>query len=214
MWNPNLTDEEREDEVALYDILKSSGVIEMIKAAMDKDEYNYLMGTKNNFVNLLDSMRYASKVGIDTSIHFVPNKMNVSQFADVYEIAELAGIDEVRLLKFVPQGRGKENRKNLELSEEELKIFIEKCNSLEQRSTLLRIGIPLQGENTHLCTAGFDKLVVRYDGILLPCPAFKDVDEEWLEKKGFKKISIYKNLEEFKSISGVRKTPLCEQIKR
>ena len=196
--------------------LKEAGLDKIVfdMQAAEVDEYNYLMGTKNNFINLLDSMRYASKVGLDTSIHFVPNKINVNQFEDIYEIAQLADIKEVRLLKFVPQGRGKDNKRDLQLSEEELKVFIEKCNSIKQGRTILKIGIPLQIENNHLCTAGFDKLVVRYDGVLLPCPAFKDIDATLLEKKGFKKISIYNNLDDFRFINGVRKTPLCQQIKR
>lgn len=200
----------------VFERLKKAGLDKVVfdMQAAEVDEYNYLMGTKNNFINLLDSMRYATKAGLDTSIHFVPNKINVSQFEDVYEIAELAGINEVRLLKFVPQGRGKDNKRDLQLSEEELKLFIEKCNSIKQGNTVLKVGIPLQSENNHLCTAGFDKLVVRYDGVLLPCPAFKDIDASLLEKKGFKKISIYSNLNDFRFINGVRKTPLCQQIKR
>ena len=77
----------------------------------------------------------------------------------------------------------------------------------------MKIGIPLQQQNTHKCTAGFDKIDIRFDGEVLPCPAFKDTSEELLKKKGFKSINIYKNLSDFKFLQGVsREIPLCEQI--
>lgn len=200
----------------LFDQLKNIGLDKVVfdMQAAEVDEYNFLMGTKNNFVNLLDSLLHATKSGLQTSIHFVPNKINIAQFEDVYELAILAGINEVRLLKFVPQGRGKNNKENLQLTQEELEIFINRCKQIKSAGTKLKIGIPLQDDNNHLCSAGFDKLVIRYDGIVLPCPAFKDVDEKWLEKKGFKKINIYENLEDFRFFNGIRKIPLCNQIKR
>lgn len=181
--------------------------------ASEVDEYNMQMGTKNNFAHLLKSMLNTSKFDFKTAIHFVPNKVNIHQFRDVVELAELAGIGEVRLLKFVPQGRGRENREILQLSADELTIFIRDCQSIKTKNTLLKIGIPLQQQNEHKCTAGFDKIDIRFDGQVLPCPAFKDMSEEILEKKGFKSINIYKNLTDFEFRQDeARETPLCEQV--
>lgn len=59
--------------------------------------------------------------------------MNINQFNDVVELAELAGINEVRLLKFVPQGRGRENKEVLQLSNEELLMFIKDCQSIKTK---------------------------------------------------------------------------------
>ena len=199
----------------IFQQLKEAGLDKIIfdMQASEVDEYNLLMGTKNNFTNLLKSMLNASKFDFETSIHFVPNRVNINQFRDVVELAELAGINEVRLLKFVPQGRGKENREFLQLSYDELLMFIKNCQNIETKKTKLKIGIPLQQQNRHKCTAGFDKIDIRFDGQILPCPAFKDTDEEYLERKGFKKINIYENLDDFKVFQGkARKTPLCEQI--
>ena len=61
--------------------------------------------------------------------------MNINQFNDVVELAELAGINEVRLLKFVPQGRGRENKEVLQLSNEELLMFIKDCQSIKTKKT-------------------------------------------------------------------------------
>lgn len=195
--------------------LKQAGLDKIVfdMQASEVDEYNFLMGTENNFTNLLKSMLNVVKLNFKTSIHFVPNKVNINQFNDVVELAELAGINEVRLLKFVPQGRGRENKEVLQLSNEELLMFIKDCQSIKTKNTKLKIGIPLQQQNSHKCTAGFDKIDIRFDGQVLPCPAFKDTSEELLKKKGFESINIYKNLANFKFLQSIaREIPLCEQI--
>ena len=204
-----------EISVDMFLKLKQVGLDKVVfdMQASEVDEYNALMGTKNNFTNLLKSMLNASKFEVETAIHFVPNKLNVHQFKDIFELAEIAGIDEVRVLKFVPQGRGRENKDALQMTNDQLVKFIEQCELIKSKTTELKIGIPLQQQNTHKCTAGFDKIDIRYDGQILPCPAFKDNDIQALQKKGFKDINIYRNLEDFKFIENVsRVTPLCEQI--
>lgn len=195
--------------------LKQAGLDKIVfdMQASEVDEYNFLMGTENNFTSLLKSMLNVSKFDFRTSIHFVPNKVNIKQFRSVVELAELAGINEVRLLKFVPQGRGRENKESLQLTNDELLMFTKDCQGIKTKNTILKIGIPLQQQNSHKCTAGIDKIDIRFDGQVLPCPAFKDTSEESLEKKGFKSINIYKNLKDFKFLKGsARQTPLCEQI--
>lgn len=45
--NINFTDKQKEDKVKLYDILKSNGLINAVLAAMEEDEYNYLLDCLN-----------------------------------------------------------------------------------------------------------------------------------------------------------------------
>jgi len=70
----------------------------------------------------------------------------------------------------------------------------------------------LQGENTHKCNAGLEKLDIKFDGTILPCPAFKELDPETMKKYGIKHYSIYENLEEVKTPGGKRVEPLCKKI--
>lgn len=182
--------------------------------ASEVDEYNELMGTKNNMPLLLKSLLHASYCGFDKSIHFIPNKINVNQIKDVLELTELAGISELRVLKFVPQGRGRQNKKDLQLSNAELIEFVKFAKQLTSETTKIKIGIPLMSENRHICTAGYDKLVIRYDGQVLPCPAFKDFDLKILKQKGFNTVNIFSNLHDYTQIKSLHKTPLCEQFDR
>lgn len=182
--------------------------------AAEVDEYNQLMGTKNNMTNLLKSLLHSSYCNLEKSIHFIPNKLNQTQIRDVLELAEIAGINELRILRFVPQGRGKENRQKLQLSGAELVEFIKMAKKLTSPITKIKIGIPLMGNNKHICTAGYDKVVIRYDGQVLPCPAFKDIDLQLLEEKGFKTVNIFKNIEEYQISDKIHEAPLCEQMGR
>lgn len=76
----------------------------------------------------------------------------------------------------------------------------------------IRIGIPMNGRMSHLCSAGTEKLDIKYDGTILPCPAFKEMDVETLKKYGIRLYSIYDDLEEVVLTGGKRKQPLCRQI--
>ena len=56
-----------------------------------------------------------------------------------------------------------------------LPIFL-RLTSKIQDTPKLRIGIPFSGviDQPKICNAGESKLIIRYDGKVLPCEAFKD----------------------------------------
>ena len=206
----------REISIEEFNKLERCGLSKVVfdLQASEVDAYNELMGTKNNMPLLLKTILHASYFSFDKSIHFIPNKINVNQIKDVLELTELAGISELRVLKFVPQGRGKQNRKDLQLSNDELLAFVKYVEQLTSDITTIKIGIPLLSENQHICTAGYDKVVIRYDGQILPCPAFKDIDLKSLEQKGFKSVNIFHNLKDYQTTENSHNTPLCEQFGR
>ena len=179
---------------------------------VNEKTYNELMGTEGNLKFAKRSIENAKQFNFQKSIHFIPNKLNVNQFENVRQFAEKTGIDELRILRFVPQGRGRKNVDKLLLNEEELRKFIEKIKKIEQKNTKIRIGIPLLENTSHICTAGNDKLHIRFDGQILPCPAFKDIDEKEIEN--FKSINIYKNLDELEIKNETNLTPLCQKYRR
>lgn len=206
----------RDISINEFAILEECGLSKIVfdLQSSEVDEYNTLMGTTNNMPYLLKSLLHASYCKFEKSIHFIPNKINKSQIKDVLELTELAGIDELRILKFVPQGRGKLNQKELQLNTSELIEFVNQVEQLSSKSTKIKIGIPLMNGNQHICTAGFNKLVIRYDGQILPCPAFKDIDLRLLEQKGFNIVNIFNNLEDYELSNNSHKIPLCEQLRR
>lgn len=199
----------------IIDILKAIGLDKIVfdLQTINEDNYNYLMGTKNFLPYVLQSIARVTVVGIPAEIHFIPLKTNQNDLKDILEIAEL-GIERVRLLRFIPQGRGLENANDLMLSNEEISNFIANIHNYNFKIDI-REGVHLLEEDTHKCTAGLGKFVIRYDGKLLPCPAFKDCDEETLRACGLKDININSDDDyEIKFSNGTRVKPLCKQLKR
>lgn len=181
--------------------------------ATEEDVDNELMGRNRLNTYLIDSLIRASSAGLNVDIHFIPMKPNYRQFPDIIECLEIAGIKNISVLNFVPQGRGKENKEELMLSEAEWKEFSEILHKeKEHYSGNIRIGIPLDGRISHLCTAGTEKLDIKYDGTILPCPAFKELSAETMEKYGIRLHSIYEDLEKVVVHGGKRKEPLCKKI--
>ncbi len=181
--------------------------------ALDECIDNELMGRKALNTYLIDSLIRASDVGLNVDVHFIPMKPNYKQFPDIIECLEVSGIKNISILNFVPQGRGLENKEELMLNEAELREFSEILKrEKEHYSGKIRIGIPLNGKISHLCTAGTEKLDIKYDGTILPCPAFKEMSVEKMEKYGIKLYSIYEDLENIVLKGGKRKEPLCKQV--
>ncbi len=83
------------------------------KIVFDVQAYEYetdelLMGRKETLrVCLLDSLFNAAYIGIDTDIHFIPNKLNYKEILDLLELIEIVKVPNISLLSFVPQGREK-----------------------------------------------------------------------------------------------------------
>ncbi len=182
--------------------------------AYEHETDEYLMGrTRQKHTCLLDSLLNASSSGIETDVHFIPMKPNYKQIPDILELLEIAKINNISILNFVPQGRGLPNINDLLLPPEELQEFISILNASRHLfSGTIRIGIPLQGEATHKCNAGLEKLDIKFDGTILPCPAFKELDKETMQKYGIKHYSIYENLEDVKTPGGKRVEPLCKKV--
>lgn len=181
--------------------------------ALDERIDNELMGRKIINTCLLSSIIRARNAGLNVDVHFIPMKPNYNEFSDIIECLEIADVKNISVLNFVPQGRGREYKEELMLNQEELKEFAEILNrEKEHFSGKIRIGIPLNGKISHLCTAGTEKLDIRYDGIILPCPAFKEISTETMEKYGIKLHSIYEDLEKVVVSGGKRKQPLCKQV--
>lgn len=190
------------------------------KIVFDYQAYEYetdhtLMGRKEESrISLLKSLITASLIGSEVDVHFVPMKLNYKEIGDILEMLEIAEVKNISILNFLPQGRGKINQNDLQLSDEELKEFFELLEKHKQNySGNIRIGIPLQGEDTHKCTAGLEKLDIKFDGTVLPCPAFKEINSEECARFNIKLPNIYVNLEEVVIPGkGTRVKPLCKQI--
>lgn len=131
--------------------------------------------------SLLKSLIDAKFEEIDIDVHFVPMKPNYKEITDILELLEIAGVKNISLLNFLPQGRGRINANELLLTESEKNEFF---NILENSKNIfsgnIRIGIPLKEDDAHKCNAGLEKLDIKFDGSVLPCPVFKEITKEYI----------------------------------
>lgn len=183
--------------------------------AYEADTDSYIMGRNEQARQaLLKSLINASFEKIDIDIHFIPMKPNYKEINDILELLEIIEVKQISLLNFLPQGRGRINVKDLMITEEEKQEFFKLLEEGHNRfSRNIRMGIPLQGDDTHKCNAGLEKLNIKFNGDVLPCPAFKEITPEECEKFNIKIPNIYRNLEEI-SIpgKGKRVKQLCKQV--
>lgn len=198
--------------------------LEQLKAmGLDKIVFDYqayeeetdqeLMGRRGLHTYLIDSLIAARLSGLYVDAHFIPMKPNYRQFLDLLECLEIAKVQSISLLNFVPQGRGRTNREELMLKEAELREFAEILEGTRPNfSGKIRIGIPLLGNIKHLCTAGTEKLDIKFDGTVLPCPAFKEISVETMQRYGIRLWNIYEDLENVVVPGGKRERPLCQEV--
>lgn len=197
--------------------LKTIGLDKIVfdMQAYEADTDSYIMGRNEQARQaLLKSLINASFENLNIDVHFVPMKPNYKEINDILELLEIAEVKQISLLNFLPQGRGKLNAKNLMMNDKEKQEFFKILeNGRKNFSGNVRIGIPLQGDDTHKCNAGLEKLDIKFNGDVLPCPAFKEITSAECEKFNIKIPNIYRNLEEvYIPGKGKRVKQLCKQI--
>jgi pyrroloquinoline quinone biosynthesis protein E len=108
---------------------------------------------------------------------------NIDEIDEYVKLAEFLKLDNVSLLRFVKQGRGREKVVLLN-NDEILHLFplIEKYK--DKPSIEFKAGCPLdfgflykKGRPATPCTSGISRCVIRPNGNVVPCPAFKDSAE-------------------------------------
>lgn len=162
------------------------------------ETHNKIMNIEQNaFLLALSTIRSAIDTGINVEIHFVPTKVNYKDIKIIYGVCLALGISKMSVLRYVPQGRG------LETSEKEGEINLNKKEFIElQRDmfylkniskltyTQFRIGIPadftflidfidnsnVDAKKERACTGGKTKILVKADGLVQVCPAWKELN--------------------------------------
>lgn len=115
-------------------------------------------------------------------INFVPMQINAEELPEVVQFVASLGIRKLNILRFMAQGRGKENKEWLYLTNAQMarlnKVALQLMNE-RGKTPNIRIGHP--GDFTFLidkkrvpdpCSAGISQCMVKVNGDVIPCPAF------------------------------------------
>lgn len=144
------------------------------------DIHDELAGRKGAFDQTKRALLAALRLGFEVEVHVVPNKLNLDSIPTTVRDVDRWGVRRISFLRLVLQGYARENSDRLHLTPQEFQALERTAFDLLQAGGLkaqLRFGIPfasmLSAQKT--CNAGENKLIVRYDGKVLPCEAFKDV---------------------------------------
>jgi len=142
-----------------------------------------ITGVKGTHKLVLEGIKNTKAVGLWTGIHFVPMKPNFLELPELAELCMKLGVDELALLRFVPQGRGKENQNLLELTSNQFdELLCLVLRLMEKYPKLnIRAGCPLDFLSLydpkikpHQCKAGLCTCMIAPTGEVLPCPGFKN----------------------------------------
>ncbi len=149
-----------------------------IQSTVDKI-HNRIVRCEGSLQLSIQSLLSAKKNGINIQVHIVPNKINLDTIESTVHDLYKMGVDKVSFLRLVPQGYGRINSNELILDKkelEQLKTVFNRLSNYSFGSMSLRFGIPFSGfiNKPLQCNAGRNKLIIRYDGKVLPCEAFKD----------------------------------------
>jgi radical SAM protein with 4Fe4S-binding SPASM domain len=142
-----------------------------------KEIHNALTRKSFSYAFTMQSIKAGLAAGYNVEIHLVPNKVNLISIEETVHALHIMGIRRISFLRLVPQGFAKINLKLLRLDPDESKRLHFIYNSIQKEyGELLRFGIPFSTitDKSKRCNAGESKLIIRYDGKILPCEAFKD----------------------------------------
>lgn len=97
-------------------------------------QHDSFRGVKGSFERAVNAVKYLKKAGLrklDSSL--VPNRLNHKTMEEYAELCASVGIDEIRMMPFLPSGRGKSIGRDLMLNADEYFEFQRTCQKLEKK---------------------------------------------------------------------------------
>lgn len=150
----------------------------------DEKTCDKIMGTDGYFENILHFIKLCKKYEISVESHQVPMTVNFKHFFDYLELAKDIGIEKVSFLRFVKQGRGKDNP-HLELNKKQFKELQYNFIRAEDEKVIpIREGHPIDRKflvdphyKVPVCRGAVDAPLCSPSGEISMCPAWKTMEK-------------------------------------
>jgi radical SAM protein with 4Fe4S-binding SPASM domain len=130
----------------------------------------------------MSAVRNAVLTHAPVEMHFVAMRRNFRDLPGLVDLANSIGVERVSILRFVPQGRGRNIAVRDDLDADEFRELARMIKSLREHypGVTIRAGSPLNilGLGNTPCNAAQDVLIINHRGDTFPCDAFKNVRYE------------------------------------
>lgn len=154
------------------EILKKSGLDSVIITLAGPTEIDEkFKGVKGSYQIALRAIELFRKSQIQVTIHFTPTKLTYKHFPHVIDTAYQFGVEKIRVMSFVPQGRGWDNRHLFEMSENEKNEFADILQKIKEHTDIAlqfsgHFGLDEVDDDS--CLVAKNRFVITSDGLLIP----------------------------------------------
>lgn len=183
-----------------------------------KPEVNdYIMGRTGAWKSIVSSIDKVIRSGIRVWVHMVPMLPNWHDAPKLMTMCNSMRVEQMSLLRFVPQTRGKANNKQLAMDRQDfirMQYMMQNLMDSWLPKIKIRLGCPIDFRHTvydnvktkmHECHAGIDLILVRPNGDVHPCAAWKTLPgDDNIRNKSLKEI--WKSGETFTALRDFRDT--------
>ncbi len=122
-----------------------------------------------------DAIRRTVAAGIRAELHFVPTAANYRDLPALAREAADLGVAAIRVIRYVPQGRGQTHRDDLRpdaAQQRELRGILRTVAAEGAVAIRAGSGFGYLLDEAPPCAAGLEELVVAADGAIAPCSGF------------------------------------------
>jgi radical SAM protein with 4Fe4S-binding SPASM domain len=165
---------------------------------------------ENSYKRTIEAIQMAKSIGLETEVHFVALKTNLHDLSSVVDIAKSLDISRVSVLRFVPQGRGSINLKEL-LDRRDYLYLKKEIEQLRKDKFDLRTGSPfnfLLVNKSPSCKSAIDRLIINPHLDIFPCDAFKQMSAKELVGS-----DEYSNLSKYSLEDCWKKSPFLNEVR-
>jgi len=154
----------------------------------DEKEVDDIMGIDGAFENMVESIRRCKEFGLRVEGHFVPMRPNLCRLFDTLYFAKDIGVKRISLLRWVAQGRSKEEESRWRLSKSEFEDLQHMMIQIENNNFLpIRVGHPIDfrflvdsSYPIERCRGGMSDPLFQPlqngNARMIMCPAFKELN--------------------------------------
>jgi len=137
---------------------------------------------KETFQHAVDAIKLLNSTGINVSASCVLNKANIKTIPEYLKFLSVLNVSSVRILPFMPVGRGKQYKKEMLSAREFHDIILGKCewNDIFHGSVGLHIpweflSLPPEKRRPFPCEGGYLRLWINTKGDIFPCSYMEDL---------------------------------------